>query len=243
MVDVQTLQILAIIFLATFIGSTFGFGLGLVAMPLLAFIVDLKTATPLVAIVAATTAFFIFINNWRQVNFKSIWKMILASIVGIPIGLYILKGAGDSFMKTMLALMIILFAAYSLYGRGRLRLATERSSVMFGLLSGIIGSAYNMGGPPVIIYGALRNWPPITFRATMQSFFLPVGIFIVISHTLGGLVTSTVLRYYGYSFPILIFTTFMGGILNRSIPTERFKRYIFVFLLLIGIFLLLKTMF
>lgn len=243
MLDFQTISILAAIFLATFIASTFGFGLGMVAMPLLALTTDIKSATPLVAMVATTTAFFIFIKNWREVNFKNIWKLIIASIAGIPIGLFMLESAGDMVMKVILALMIIFFALYSLFGKIDLILKTEKTAYLAGLLAGIIGSAYNMGGPPVIIYGTLRKWSPVTFRATLQSFFLPNCFFIVISHYLRGLVTEPVLRYYMFSFPILIFATFVGGIFNRSIPTERFNRYIYFFLLIIGSFLLLKAIY
>lgn len=240
--DTHLILVLAIIFLATLIASTFGFGIGLVAMPLLALILDIKTATPLVAMVTATTAFFIFIKSWRQVNLIHIWKLVAASIAGIPIGLYVLKGTGDNLMKGILALMIILFAVYSLYGRINLHLKTEKSSIFFGLFSGIVGSAYNMGGPPVIVYGALRNWSPTTFRATIFCYYLPLSIFTVMSHVLAGLVTVNVVKYYGYSLPIIAFTAVIGGVLNRSIPTDHFIRYIYIFLLLIGSFLLFKTL-
>ena len=240
MIDAQTISVLAVIFLSTLVGSTFGFGLGLISMPLLALIVDIKTATPLIAIVAITTAVFIFSGNWREVDFKSIWKIIVASVVGIPIGLFFLKGTGDSIMKAVLALMIILFSLHSLLGRIKITLKAEWPAYIFGFLSGILGGAYNMGGPPLIIYGTMKKWPPSNFRAIMYSFFLPAGVFVVSSHYLAGLITEQVMHYYILSIPILIFTTVVGGILNRRIPTEKFHGVIHVFLLLIGGFLLFK---
>lgn len=242
MFDIQTVLILVIIFLATFVNSTLGFGLGLIAMPLLAFIVDIKTAAPLVALVATTTAFLIFLKNWRDVNFKNIWKMIVMSSLGIPIGLFLLKGAGDGIMKIGLSMMIIVFAVYSLIGRGNRTLKSDRTSYFLGLLGGILGGAYNMGGPPIIIYGTMRQWPPLTFRATLQSLFLPATIFISIGHAVGGLMTQSVLINYLYCIPILVFTTITGGILNRSIPTDRFNRYVYLILILIGAFLLYKSL-
>lgn len=242
MLDTQTILILVIIFLGTFVNSTLGFGLGLIAMPLLAFIVDIKTAAPLVALVATTNALFIFLKNWHEVNFKNIWRMIVTSSLGIPIGLYLLKGTGDAIMKIGLSVMIIVFALYSLIGHGDRTLKSDRTSYLFGLLGGILGGAYNMGGPPIIIYGTLRQWPPVTFRATLQSLFLPATIFIAIGHTVGGLMTQPVLISYLYCFPILVFTTITGGILNRSIPTDRFNRYVYMILILIGSFLLYKSL-
>ncbi len=49
-----TALVLVVLFCSTFIRATFGFGDALVAMPLLAMVVGLKTATPLVALVAST---------------------------------------------------------------------------------------------------------------------------------------------------------------------------------------------
>lgn len=242
MIESTALPVLIIILLATFVSSTFGFGLGLVAMPLLAFFIDLKTATPYVIIVGITNSLFIIAGNYKEVDFKPVWKMILASLAGIPIGIYFLKGTGDAIMKIILASMIILFALYSLFGKIKYHLKSEWLTFPMGFLSGMIGSAYNMGGPPVIIYGALRKWPPSKFRVTLQSYFLPVNIIIVISHALGGLVTQKVQTFYLYSLPIIVFSTIIGGILNRKIPTYKFTRYIHIFLLFIGSFLFYKTL-
>ena len=235
------LQVLAILFLATSINSTFGFGLGLIAMPLLSFLVDIKTATPLVALVAGTTSLLIFAKNRREAKLGDAGPMIIASVLGIPFGLYLLKGVADDLMKSILAIMIILFASISLSGGFKFTLNSNRLSPLFGFISGVIASAYNMGGPPIIIYGSLRKWPPSNFRATLQSFFLPVCIFTVASHTIGGLVTSEVLHFFLYSLPIILFTTLVGGKINQFFSIDRFNRYIYCILLLIGVFLLIKT--
>jgi len=240
--DVQTISILGIIFLSTFIASTLGFGLGLIGMPLLSLIVDIKTATPLIAIVILYMSTFIFLQSRKELDFRNIWKLVAASAVGIPIGLFFLKGAGDTIMKIILALTIILFALYSLYGRINMTLKAEWPSYVFGLVSGIIGAAYNMGGPPVIVYGALKRWPPSIFRATIFSFCLPLSILVVSSHWLTGLFTENVLHYSLLSLPITAFSTVIGRRLNRRIPTERFSRIIYFCLLLLGFSLLVKAL-
>jgi uncharacterized protein len=240
MIDAQTIGVLVIIFISTFVGSTFGFGLGLISMPLLALIIDLKTATPLMAVIAVTISVFIFAANWRKVKFRNIWKIIIASLVGVPIGLFFLKGTGDTIMKVVLASMIILFALHSIFSRINMSLKAEWPAYLVGVLSGLLSSAYNMGGPPLIIYGNLKRWSPSNFRVTMYSFFLIGGIFVVTSHFLAGLITEQVTHYYLLSLPIIVFTTGVGGFLNRRIPTEKFHRFIHFFLLLIGMSLLFK---
>ena len=240
--DMHTIGVLLIVFLSTFTASTLGFGLGLIAMPLLALLVDIKTATPLIAIVGTVMSFFIFAKNWKEASLKNIWKLIIASLVGLPIGLFFLKGTGDSVMKIILALVIIIFAVYSLLGRHQVAMKAEWPSYGLGLMAGIFGAAYNIAGPPVIIYGALKKWPPSIFRATIFSFFFPSCVFIVSSHLLTGLVTQPVLYYSALSFPIVIFSTVVGGILNRRLPTERFNNIVYICLLLVGFSLIFKVL-
>ena len=239
--DIQTISILGIIFISTFIASTLGFGLGLIGMPLLALIIDIKTATPLIAIVILYMSTFIIIQSRKELEFRNIWKLVVGSALGIPIGLFLLKGAGDSIMKIILALMIVLFALYSLIGRIRMTMKVEWPSYLFGLMAGTIGAAYNMGGPPVIVYGVLKKWPPSIFRATIFSFCLPLSILVVSSHWMTGLITESILQYSLLSLPITAFSTVVGRRLNRTIPIERFNRIIHFCLLLIGFSLLIKV--
>jgi uncharacterized protein len=51
-----TLQVLVVVFLATFIRSAFGFGEALFAVPLLALFIPLKVAAPLAVLVSITIA-------------------------------------------------------------------------------------------------------------------------------------------------------------------------------------------
>lgn len=86
-VNLYTPAIVAIVFLSVLVRSTFGFGEALIAMPLLALIVDLKTAAPFVAIIAGTITFIILVSNWHRVQFHSAWRLVLSSFAGIPLGL------------------------------------------------------------------------------------------------------------------------------------------------------------
>ena len=111
---------------------------------------------------------------------------------------------------------------------------------IFGLISGLLGGAYNTNGPPLIIFGTLRNWSAVSFRATLQGIFLPVNSFIVINHIAGGLWSFELLRILLYTLPVIIPSIFLGGFLHKKISTEKFHRYIYLFLIIIGIVLLVS---
>ena len=68
-------------------------------MPLLVVFVGLSTATPLVGFVAVTLSAIILQKDWRFADFKLTWRLVLSSLIGIPIGLLMLKGVAEELMQ------------------------------------------------------------------------------------------------------------------------------------------------
>jgi len=233
--------VLPIVFVATLTRSAFGFGDAMVGMPLLAMTIGLDTATPLVGLMGITASSAILIGHWRDVHVKSVWPLIVYTLIGIPIGILLLKGVYENVMKTVLALVIIIFSLYKLFKPKLFALANDRLACIFGLASGILGGAYNTNGPPVVIYGTLRRWDPEKFRATLQGYFFPTGALIAIGHCIGGLWTKPVLVNYAISLPVILVAIFLGGRINRRIPKARFDNYVYIFLVILGVCLLIST--
>ncbi len=230
---------LAILLVSTFTRSALGFGDALIAMPLLALLLGVRTATPLVAFAATTIAITILLRGWRRADLRSAVRLIVSTLVGIPIGLFFLQRAPESIVKAILGIVLIAFGLYKLWGRRLPIRRSERLAYPFGLLAGILGGAYNTNGPPAVIYATLQGWPPETFRATLQSYFLPTGLMIVIGHGLAGLWTPTVVRLYLCGLPLILAAIYLGGRVNRAVPHQRFARLIYAALVVMGLLLFL----
>lgn len=240
--DAQTVWVLLILFFACMVGSAFGFGIGLVSMPLLALVLPVRTATPLVGMVGGTVSVGILAFHWREVDVRGVGRLVAAGALGVPVGLFLLKGAADTAMKLALAAVILLFAAYRLATPRFPLLRSDRSAFLFGFAGGILGGAYNTSGPPVIVYGQLRAWPRDTFRASLQGFFVPAGGFALLGHMAAGLWTAEVLRLYALQLPGLALA-FAGGLfLRRVLPQERFDKAVYVLLLCVGALLAVRTL-
>ena len=237
------LLISVILFVSTLIHSTLGFGQALIAMPLLAMVLELKTATPLVAFVLMTVAAVILLRNWRAVDLSTVWRLVLSSCFGIPVGLFLLKGVPEGLMKVFLGILVILFSLYNLVNCHSRRVDVSQGSggavlaYLFGFLAGVLGAAYNTSGVVITIYATLRDWSPDRFRSTLQSYFVFTGLLILASHGLVGLWTSDVLRFYVISLPLILVAIFLGGKLNRFIPQGQFDGYVNVGLLVMGLLL------
>ena len=233
-----TLLVLVILFLSTFVRSALGFGDALIAMPLLALVVGMQIATPLVAMGASTIAFTILLKSWRKVEIKDAWRLVLFTWIGIPLGILFLKAAPEFLVKSLLGILVIGFGLYNLFIPNLPKLKTEKWAYLTGLVAGILGGAYNTNGPPVVVYGILRRWDPEKFRATLQGYFLPTGFAILITHGLAGMWTSQVVHYYLYSLPIIIGAVLVGEKVNQIIPQGKFDKVIYGFLVLVGVLLI-----
>ncbi len=235
-----TILVFAILFLSTFIRSALGFGDALIAMPLLALVIGIQVATPLVAMGASTIAFTILLKSWRKVEIKAAWRLVIATWIGIPLGILFLKAAPEILVKSLLGILLMGFGAYNLFVPDLPKLLNEKWAFVTGLIAGILGGAYNTNGPPVVIYGILRRWNPEKFRATLQGYFLPTGLAILITHGLAGMWTTQVVRLYGYSIPVIIGAVLLGEKVNLLIPQGKFDKIIYGFLVVIGVFLIIR---
>jgi hypothetical protein len=126
--------------------------------------------------------------------------------------------------------------------RRRLELKGDGSAWFFGFIAGILGGAYGMNGPPLVIYGALRRWTPEHFRATLQGYFLPASAVGMIGYWLAGLWGWEVTRYYFLSLPAALAAVFLGRAINRRLDGRRFLRYVHLGLIVNGIVLLAQAL-
>mgnify|MGYP000943622906 FL=1 len=112
---------------------------------------------------------------------------------------------------------------------------------VFGFIGGILGGAFNTGGPPIAIYGTLSGWSQLQFVSTLQGYFLPNDLFILSGQFVSGLLNKTVFHYYLTGLPFLLIAVFQVNKLRSKIPVTKFNKYIFVLLLIIGIVFLTRS--
>lgn len=235
--------ILVIIFIATLIRSTLGFGEALIAVPLLAFVIPITIATPLVALLSLTIGSIVVLQDWRKIHLRSAGWLIVTSFFGIPLGLLLLASGHTRTIKALLALVIISFALYSLVVAKTIVL--DRDHVVWlsacGFVSGILGGAYGMNGPPLAVYGAMRQWSAQHFRATLQGYFVPASLAGIAGYLMMGLWIPAVTRYYLLSLPVAIPAILIGRVINRRIRKDSFTKFIYIGLVMVGSLLLLQA--
>jgi hypothetical protein len=242
-IQATILPILVIIFVATLIRSAFGFGEALIAVPLLAFFMPVKVAAPLAVLVSITIAAVVVAQDWRHIQVRSAGWLVLSTLFGIPLGLLLLTRTPEHWIKLVLGGLILLFALFCLAGRIRFRLHHDSRGWLLGcgFIAGILGGAYGMNGPPLVIYGQLRNWTAQHFRATLQAYFLPASALGMIGYLVAGLWTRALTNDYLLCLPVMLPAVFLGRIINHRLSSAAFSRYVYAGLAAIGAGLLAQS--
>lgn len=232
-----------IVFLATVIRSAFGFGEALIAVPLLAAVIPLQVAAPMAVLLSITIAAVVVAQDWRHIHLRSSVWLLLPTLAGIPVGLLLLTSTHQRVVKGVLAAVIISFAAYSLTGRSRLELRSDSRAWMLacGFSAGVLGGAYGMNGPPLVIYGSMRRWSAQQFRATLQAYFLPASIIGMAGYWIAGLWTRPVTYYYLRGLPVALPAVLIGRWINHRVSGNAFLKWVYVGLAVVGLLLLIQA--
>jgi len=233
--DTTTFLVGLIVFLAAFTQSLSGFGLALVSMALLPAVIGIRLATPLVALVAIVIEVVLIIRYRESLEVHAIWKVLLAAVVGTPLGVLFLSRVDERIALTVLGVVIAGYAVYALLGLKLPSLENPLWAYFSGLLGGILGGAYNTSGPPVIVYGDCRRWPPDVFKSNLQGYFIISSLVVAGSHALSGNFSPLVWRTFWWSLPFIGVGLLAGLSLARWLNSVTFRRVVLVLLVLMGI--------
>ncbi|MBW4028653.1 MAG: sulfite exporter TauE/SafE family protein [Acidobacteria bacterium] len=244
LLDSTTLHVLLVVFLATMIRSAFGFGEALIAVPLLAFFIPLRVAAPLAVLLSITVAGVVVAQDWRKIHLRSAGWLVSSTLLGLPLGLLLLTGGHQKTVKICLAVLLFSFATYSLIGRAPFTLTHDSRRWLFGcgFLAGVLGGAYGMNGPPLVIYGTMRRWSAQQFRATLQGYFLPASILGLCGFWVSGLWVPAVTHYYLLSIPVALPAIFAGRAINHRLHGDAFMKYVYLGLAGIAVSLFIQTL-
>ncbi len=240
--------IVIVIILAVMAGGlikgTIGFGMPMVALPLIAFAVPVTTAMILLCAP-------IFLTNFLQIKFKQgissyrFLPMFLFLVVGLIIGARLILEINLNTITQIIAILIIFAAVINCFGfkiNDNINKKREKIITSFiGFGSGILGGLSTVYGPPMLAYLVAVDLPKEKFVRTVSTMYF-IGSFPLY----GSLI------YYGFAtkqdlvmsllliIPALIAQQ-IGTKIRDKINQKQFRNCILVTLVILGIMLFIKT--
>ena len=223
---------LACLLVAAFIQSDPGFGLVIVAAPLLMFFYPAKLVVLMVLLLALAGNFLQILLVRRDADFKTVLWILAGAVAGDPLGWLVYDSLNSDELKVLISIALLVILLGMRFFKVKLSIC-PRNSVICGLISGFLVMTTGMGGPPLLIYFAFATYTPVQMRATLVSYFLllniaSLGMFMALGTPLAEPACEA-----AWLLPALFLGIALGNNLIKYIPAKTF--HLIVVFMLIGI--------
>ena len=229
-----------VIFIAYGVKGLSGFGSGLIAIPLLAFIFPLTFIVPVLGLLSYSGTVMQSLQLRKQVVWRDMLPVIPFSILGITIAIWLLVNLDADRLVMALGIFVLLYSIYSLLPLPVLK-GGRRWAAVAGIGGGTVGALFGTGGPFYVVYLKMRQLDKNQFRATIAMIFLVDGGARMTGYALNGLFTSQVLWLVLILLPVLFAGMYAGHHLHIRIDQRRFNQVISALLMVSGIMLIIKS--
>ncbi|HSE93273.1 MAG TPA: sulfite exporter TauE/SafE family protein [Methylomirabilota bacterium] len=224
---------------ASFVMGLAGFGIALVGLALLPFVMAPATAVVLLTLYALVFAVVIAVQLRRDITPGPLATLLAGSVLGTPAGVWILASVSSAVLNRLIGAVLIAVVVLEWRGLFPQRLAGRGWGLAAGVLAGFGGGAVGTPGPPVVVWCTAQGWAPRTMKANLQAFFVVNQGVILTSYWWAGLLTPEVWRVAAaFALPALAGVA-VGMALFRRIDPVGFRRVVFGLLFLSGTALLL----
>ena len=165
----------AVVLLSGFAHGALGFGFPLVGTPLVALVLDIKSAIALLApLTLVLTVLSVLRGGELGQLFRRYWFLPLAVAFGAWLGTLVLLVAPPEPFVLLLAGVIVFYLNLDRLNRGRSGLV-DRHRVPFGIGFGLVAGAFeamaNVAGPVLLIYFMLLGLSPAQVVQTLNLCF------------------------------------------------------------------------
>jgi uncharacterized membrane protein YfcA len=230
----------AIIAGASFVLGLAGFGIGLVAMAFLPYVMSPVTAIVMLTMYTIVLVLVILVPLWRHLEPARVVDMLAGALVGTPVGVWALSAFPVSTLKRLIGATLVLVVLLEWTHARPRQLAGRAWGVGAGILAGVAGGAVGTPGPPVILYATTQGWSPRTFKANLQAFFFVNEAVILAGYWWAGLVNAEVWRLAASLALPALGGAALGMLCFRHVDHHRFRRLVFGLLLASGVVLLAR---
>jgi uncharacterized protein len=219
-----------------------GFGIALVAVPVLVLTMPPTLVTPMMIILGLLNNLVVLAATWRDVRARLLVPLAAAGLLGLPIGVMLLKYLDAAPFKIGVGVLTMLLAV-AMYTGWNVRVRNERAGLLvIGGIGGVLHSAAFISGPPVVLYLTNLGADKAAFRANAIAFFTVMNVFSIVLFSLYGLMTRQVVQLAAwYTLPLLAGS--LGGVwLATHINQQLFTRAVLVLVGLLGLTLVLTNL-
>lgn len=223
---------------ASFVMGLAGFGIGLVSLAFLPFLMSPVTAVIVTIVYALLFAIVLLVPLRADVEVTGLAVLLLATVAAAPLGIWILATVPASVLTRLIGAVLLGVVALEWLGVHPQRLRARGWAIGAGAAAGVLGGAVGTPGPPVVLWAAAQEWSPRQVKANLQVFFIVNELTLLIGYWWAGLLTRDVWRFSALLLPPAVLGLVAGMALFARVDQRRFRQIVFAVLFVSGALLL-----
>lgn len=240
--DLMTLLLMeCAVFAASLVGGLTGFGFALILTPNLMLLLPPKTTIPIAVLLSMLLTIVLFYEVHSIAKPKEISQLIVSGIIGTILGSLLLVYIYVPLLKLLIGVIIVPFALAQLLDF-KINIDSKVFQIPVGLLSGFLGGATSMSGPPVVLFFQNMGYDKRVFRANLVSYFLLLYPFSLPTYWFSGLITADVIYSTAITAPAMIIGTLLGSRLVHRVNERIFRTITLILVIVSGLFSIVTSL-
>lgn len=243
--DITLIQIILcalVILSASFIKGITGFGFALLAVPFLSLLFPMQVLVPAMSLFNLITSLVILFKLQEKIKAYYFIPMFIASLGGIPLGIYALEYVSSDTLRLLTGIMVVLFSIQML---GKVKLAKRFLTlpiVFAGFVSGALTSAISVGGPPLVIAMERKGYKKERFRGVFAWFSVFSSFFVTVAFLMKGMIEMESINLALFCLPILFFGSHLGAKFSHKIDPAKFRKIVIGINITTALFIIISSL-
>ena len=228
------------VFAGALVFCTVGFGIGVASIPLLLLLLEPQTA---VVVINAVSLFMFSMVIWQtkhHIPVRQLLPVAAAGLVGVPVGIFILRDADTALLRIAIAALIIVLTLLAAFNT---RWALPRSTpigIGVGFLVSVMLNAFGVGGALIALALLSRHMSSRALRGSLSLYFLAVEGAGVIGYGVTGLLTAERVQLIGVAVLPVVLGFGAAALILRRINEVMFRRLVIVAIVVTSLTVLVR---
>lgn len=227
MVSGEWLGAACVIGLSGAVQAVFGFGFGLIAVPLMMIFLQPAAAVGISMIVSSCCLGALCLRTVRDVNRSALSRLLPCAAVAMPLGAWVLARVDGGWIRILAGTVTLVIGLAIVVSRIRPPVQDQREMSLWwyvpaGMVSGFLAGSVGIPGPPVIGALSRAGHPKTVFRATCVAHFLAIYAISLIWLGVAGTVTIEVIGFGLTLVPVALMGAWAGDLLFARVPQRTF---------------------
>ncbi len=227
-------------FFAYVVNGVTGFAGNIFAMPVGMNTIGLDTSIVVLNCTGWLASILIAVTGIKKIVWREVLKMCLVMIVFMALGVLINRIASLDFLSKVYGVAILIIAIRGLFFNKNEKDLPSWLLWIILAFAGVIQGMFVSGGSFLAIYALQKIKDKEAFRATTtMTWVILNGAYALFGVVQGGLADGGWFILL-VCIPLLIIATWLGGMIQKRISQQRFTKFVYVLLLVVGTVMLFK---